>query len=228
MEILNFYNCKNLHEAKIKEQEHFVALKATLNSIEPLTTPKVKEVKEKKVKEVIEYLCQTCNTNFNTIIKLNKHQKKCTPVKEETEESKWPRKYKCETCHLSTRNKKDYNKHMSTAKHKKLILMTPGLIIESKKHICNVCKKEYKSNVGLWKHKKICLVEKNQEINNIIIENNVTDTTLTENKDKVIELLIKENTDFKNIILDFMKNSSDIQKQHTELQIQMIELLHNK
>jgi hypothetical protein len=36
MEIVNFYNCNNLHEAKEKEQEHYIELQATLNSIEPL------------------------------------------------------------------------------------------------------------------------------------------------------------------------------------------------
>ena len=126
---------------------------------------------------------------------------------------KIPKIYKCETCDVTTSSKKDYTKHLSTTKHNKLISANPELITESPKHICSNCLKEYKSNVGLWKHKKVCLIEKKyQEINNIIIENNITENT-TENKDKVIELLIKENSDFKNIILEFMKNSSDMQKQ---------------
>jgi hypothetical protein len=103
---------------------------------------------------------------------------------------------------------------MSTAKHQKLMAVNNGLIIKPPQHICSVCLKEYKSHVGLWKHKKVCSVKtKNQEEKNIIVENNVSENTSTENKDKVIELLIKENSDFKNIILEFMKNSSDMQKQ---------------
>jgi len=127
---------------------------------------------------------------------------------------KIPKIYKCETCDVSTSSKKDYTKHISTAKHKKLILVNPELIIESPKHICSTCLKEYKSNVGLWKHKKICLLEKNTKENNNV-KNQNTEETLDEpqEKDKVIELLIKENADFKNIILEFMKNSSDMQKQ---------------
>ena len=122
---------------------------------------------------------------------------------------KIPKLYKCDTCYIYTSNKKDYNKHISTTKHQKLILINHELIKESPKHICSACLKEYKSHVGLWKHKKVCLfVNKYQEINNEISEKNVT-----EDKDKMIELLIKENEDFKNIILEFMKNSSDIQKQ---------------
>jgi len=41
MEIVNFYNCKDHYEARKKEQEYFILLKATLNSIEPLPKPKV-------------------------------------------------------------------------------------------------------------------------------------------------------------------------------------------
>ncbi len=55
MEIVNFFNCKDSYEARQKEQEYFVLLKATLNSIEPLPKPKpnnvtmdVKECKQKK------------------------------------------------------------------------------------------------------------------------------------------------------------------------------------
>jgi hypothetical protein len=40
MEMIHFFNCKNQHEARIKEQEYFVLLNATLNSVEPMPTPK--------------------------------------------------------------------------------------------------------------------------------------------------------------------------------------------
>ena len=35
MDIINFFNCKDLYEARIKEQEYFLLLRATLNSNEP-------------------------------------------------------------------------------------------------------------------------------------------------------------------------------------------------
>ena len=40
--IVGFYNCANLHEAKIKEQEFFISLNATLNSIEPISSKPIK------------------------------------------------------------------------------------------------------------------------------------------------------------------------------------------
>jgi hypothetical protein len=40
MEIVNFFNCNDHYEARIKEQEYFILLNATLNSIEPMPKPK--------------------------------------------------------------------------------------------------------------------------------------------------------------------------------------------
>ena len=41
MEIINFFNCADHYAARKKEQEYFIELKATLNSIEPFPKPKV-------------------------------------------------------------------------------------------------------------------------------------------------------------------------------------------
>ena len=91
MEIINFFNCKDHYEARKKEQEYFMLLQATLNSIEPLPSPKHKEVtpkevtpkevtpeevtpeevtqkyeekKEKNKKKII--YCEVCHDKFNT------------------------------------------------------------------------------------------------------------------------------------------------------------------
>ena len=42
MEIVHFFTCNNQCEARIKEQEYFVLLNATLNSIEPMPAPKAR------------------------------------------------------------------------------------------------------------------------------------------------------------------------------------------
>lgn len=88
MEIIQFYNCKNLYEAKIKEQEQFIELKATLNNIEPI-----------KAK------------NKSTAIDTPKK----TKVLDKEKESKTI--FKCEPCNYASLNKKDYNKHLITKKH---------------------------------------------------------------------------------------------------------------
>jgi hypothetical protein len=59
-------------------------------------------------------------------------------------------------------------------------------IINSNNFVCEYCKKSFKNRSGLWKHKKKC------------------DTNKITNKDyniNLIEFLIKENSDFKNLLL---------------------------
>ena len=106
--------------------------------------------------------------------------------------------YECIKCHIKTGNKKDFEKHIATAKHQKRsggdILGDGGdkkILIK-----CDQCGKAYASRNGLWKHKKKCF----------------TSADVSEEED-IIHLLIKEHTDFKNIILDLVKNNGDLQKQ---------------
>jgi hypothetical protein len=117
-------------------------------------------------------------------------------------------KYFCENCCLKTNNKKDFDKHLSTAKHLKL---TNNLNFElennSNEFTCNQCNKIYKSRVGLWKHKKICenysnttisntnenlsnqitpelilsVLEQNKELTNLVVEQNKTIIELAKN-----------------------------------------------
>jgi len=69
-------------------------------------------------------------------------------------------KFFCEYCDLKTNNKKDFNNHLLTAKHKKLTKVNnfpPISQDDVTKLMCKNCNKQYTSRVGLWKHRKICL-----------------------------------------------------------------------
>jgi len=67
---------------------------------------------------------------------------------------KTPKKYYCKKCDYSSRNKTDFNRHLSTAKH---LMETNGNLRETQKTqiICS-CGKSYKTRSGLFKHKKKC------------------------------------------------------------------------
>jgi hypothetical protein len=77
MEIVACYNCNNLMEAKQKEQEHYVKLKATLNSVEPM---KLKEtIIEKNKNNTTEstknkYSCDACNYICSKKSDFDKHE----------------------------------------------------------------------------------------------------------------------------------------------------------
>ena len=123
---------------------------------------------------------------------------------------KMPQKNMCETCNFICYKKSNYDKHLTTRKHKNLTNPNNLGIEVEEKIICNKCNKIYKHASTLSAHKKKCVV-KNDDEN-------------TDYKDYKINLLIKENTDFKNIILDMIKNNTESQKQSNEIQEKMIEV----
>jgi len=71
---------------------------------------------------------------------------------------KIPKKYNCESCHYHTSNKKDFDKHLLTAKHKNIANGSILEIMEVKKLQNNICEcgKYFMTSGGLWKHKKKC------------------------------------------------------------------------
>jgi hypothetical protein len=81
---------------------------------------------------------------------------------------KIPTKFFCETCYYNTSNKKDYNKHLLTAKHSRLTngkgFANENPIKSQNSHICG-CGKVYKHMSSLCKHKNNC--ENIKKINEI-------------------------------------------------------------
>ena len=123
-------------------------------------------------------------------------------------------KFYCKFCDYGTSKKSSYNDHLLSAKHQKRrigdVLETTGNSILPKicssTFTCDNCNKEYASRNGLWKHNKICKPEAN-------INTNKADDLA--NKDQLILMLIKQNseliketTDFKNMMMDVIKNGT--------------------
>ena len=74
--------------------------------------------------------------------------------------------YLCKDCDFNCSNKKDFNRHLLTAKHQNRTsedIKTPKKPQKpqknSEQHICD-CGKEYKYYRGLWQHKKTCTFNK--------------------------------------------------------------------
>ena len=69
---------------------------------------------------------------------------------------KTPLEYNCETCEFKCSNKKDYNRHLLTAKHKNTTNTTNTTgIQQSKKYLCE-CGRAYTHRASLFNHKKLC------------------------------------------------------------------------
>jgi len=80
-------------------------------------------------------------------------------------------KYICEKCNIITNNKKDFSRHLSTAKHQNsetfnnTLTKTPPILTENPAFECKQCNKKYNSRVGLWYHKKKCQTKQQDEQN---------------------------------------------------------------
>jgi len=121
-------------------------------------------------------------------------------------------KYFCEKCNYKCCKQSEYNKHISTNKHK--ILQNPTSDAEKKVYICN-CGKIYKHSSTLYAHKKICKVE---EKHDTIIDTNID----INDKDQLIIMLIKQNAELireqgnirqmiveqQNVVLEIAKNGT--------------------
>jgi hypothetical protein len=131
-----------------------------------------------------------------------------------------PFKYTCEKCYYNTSNKKDYNKHILTRKHLNRTALNnleqeKG---EPEKFICKNCNKTYKARNSLWYHEQKC--KKNEcTLNQINIDSSITDPS-----DNIIQLLLKENSDFKNIIMEVIKSNTELQKQNQDFQKHMVDV----
>jgi len=136
-------------------------------------------------------------------------------------------KFFCDLCHYGCCKKSDFEKHTSSTKHKTNDCNNKCNESNNKCNWeCNNCKKIYKSRVGLWRHKKICNIEILPK--NIIIQNEPDKDIVSDaSNNDIIQLLIKENTDFKNMLMDMMKNTTDLVKNNTDLQKQMLEMCKN-
>jgi hypothetical protein len=138
-----------------------------------------------------------------------------------------PTEYFCSFCNLKTYHKNDFNKHLSTHKHKnningKKMEKNYHENPENKEFCCKVCSKIYKTASGLWKHNQHCkTISQELTLNSNMIE------ILEKEKDeitisdaKLVFELLKQNNEFKELIL----NQSN---QMIEQNKSMIELFKN-
>ena len=103
-------------------------------------------------------------------------------------------KYICNACDYNTCSLKDFNKHLLTGKHAnrtKSNVLEQKILENPKKYICKNCNKFYKVRNSLWYHEQKCKGNSKEE-------NKETDNSL-------IEFLINENKELKNMVMEVCK-----------------------
>ena len=146
---------------------------------------------------------------------LTKNSQKSQKIKKE---------YNCECCNYNTSYKKDYSKHILTAKHQKLEELTKNRTIltdniSSLEFVCNNCNKKYNSRVGLWYHK-----------NKNYCNKETREATIPEEVPMIIQgtKLMAGSSDIPiELVLEVIKQSKEVQnvliEQNKELQKQLLE-----
>lgn len=122
--------------------------------------------------------------------------------------------YECKSCDYFTCNKYDFNKHLSTDKHKMLIYANNAISNVPKKYEC-VCGEKYLHAPSLSRHKKKC-----KYLNNTII--NQQSQTNTSISSELIVDLMKENKEMKELI---MKQNEFLLKQMEEKDVLIKQLI---
>ena len=109
----------------------------------------------------------------------------------------YAKKYCCKYCDFNASKKNDYDRHLSTQKHKNNISTTDDNEKHAKKHTCNYCEKEYNDRAGLWRHKQKC-----QEIICDIQQEDLADKDL-------IMMLVKQNSELLEVIKNGTHNTTN-------------------
>ena len=120
-----------------------------------------------------------------------------------------PNIYVCEKCNYKTGNKKDYNKHLLTGKHKK-ITNDNTMIITLPTVLTCICGNTYKHRSGLSRHKKTCTYEVTDTTENIHKTEPIIDDTRYELLTNTILELVKKNDELTSSIVEMSKNMGNI------------------
>ena len=222
MEILNFFKCKDGYEARVKEQEYFTLLGATLNSIEPLSKLKDDITTSKIRTEKRSFYCEKCDVKysneklFNAHINSNKHKMDILSTIQH-ENPKNPHTIRCEYCHYNTSSKKDFKKHILTKKHKYNEYNQVIVKTSSPHNMVCVCGKTYNHRASLFNHKKTCvMVTGNGKVSDKVVDDIGENTIINDNI--VIGDKINITTDmFMKLLNDNQDMIKIIKEQQTQL-----------
>ena len=124
-----------------------------------------------------------------------------------------PNIYMCEICNYKTGNKKDYNKHLATGKHKK-VTNDNDMITQIPTMVTCLCGNSYKHRSGLSRHKKKCTYEEHNDVTeDIPLEEPINDT----NSDTDVKVLsntifelVKQNNEFKQLLIEQNKKMMEL------------------
>ena len=128
--------------------------------------------------------------------------------------SKSSKKFICIFCDYSTCRKSQYERHLSTDKHKmiengsKMVVNDSSKVPKGSTSYKCACGKVYKYDSGYYRHKKICKIENN-------FNNDTPNTSFNFITPELVMELIKDNKEMKQIILEQNNTITNLVKNGT-------------
>lgn len=194
--------CEYITHNKYNFNKHILTLKhksAMIGNKKPQKTPK----NPKNIQHVYE--CDDCcfitvnKKDYEKHILTPKHKNatfcnflQLSPKKPKKTQTKHVLNYECEYCGFITDNKKDYEKHLLTLKHKNATFCNFS-VKKSAKFSCQNCPKHYQTYSGLWRHNKLCRPSSilyNSDTALVTCSSKQADACST---NEVVHLMVKEN-----------------------------------
>jgi hypothetical protein len=208
MDIIAYHHCKDQYEARTKEQEYFISYNATLNSIEPMPRPKCEnkpvplvennDVQSNDIGDVYQIAHYNA---LESVIQLSQKSDSSAQYPRSLCKNVNAKKFICEKCDFGCNNKRDYARHISTAKHQ--------LVDNYMKSNTCICGNAYKHLSGLSRHKISCNFIQSS------LKNNNENSSIAQPLQPLIETsllleLLKQNQEFKEIMIEQNKHMMEL------------------
>ena len=140
--------------------------------------------------------------------------------------------FRCESCDFTCSYKKDWGRHIATRKHATKCasnhLATQNTQFYPPSLAC-ACGKEYKDRTGLWRHRKVCDSMKPQAVyqagttETIPPSEEVKHLMQFFSTENIVDI-IKQNQEFKELLMEQSKQNNEFQKKLLEQNKQIMEL----
>jgi hypothetical protein len=146
-------------------------------------------------------------------------------------------KFLCVVCHYCSSRQSNYMKHLLTAKHRRLTQILTNTdenarneaknaaASNANKYECS-CGKKYSQRQSLFTHKKTCVFLQKGDLDEetaVIVEDS---NKLGVNTGVILDI-IKENQEFKTLLVDQQKQVMELQKENNILMNKMVEISQN-
>ena len=202
MEIIIILNCDDHYAAKIKEREYIVEFDANINASYQLGSLSGSSdqypgllIRDDKNKKILDKSRSKNNTAADTDAKraISTHR------------------FFCEKCNFKCSKSYDMDRHMMTAKHKKMgeYLQKASFTPDDPPHQCS-CGKIYYHRQSLFNHKKKCPVESETLENTFVSDTTVCITTKPIVTNDMILNLIEQNQELQKQLVELTKQTTII------------------